>query len=74
MISNFYFWIFIKYRICPIGEKSLDLCKNKEGYLLDVIDQGGKNANEIAKQTLLEMKEKVGILRKLKWSINLSLN
>lgn len=32
-------------KVCPIGEKALDLCKNQEDMLLDIIDRGAKEAN-----------------------------
>lgn len=51
-------------RLCPIGEKALDLCQNNEDMLLDVVDQGAKEANKIAEQTLMQMKKQTFILRR----------
>ncbi|CDW71471.1 tryptophanyl-trna synthetase [Stylonychia lemnae] len=51
-------------KICPIGEQALNLCAKQEDYLLDVLDQGAKEANKEAEFTLKMMKEKVGILRR----------
>jgi tryptophanyl-tRNA synthetase len=39
-------------KVCPIGEKALDLCANHEDMLLDVVDAGAKKANEAAERTL----------------------
>lgn len=50
-------------QICPIGEKTLLLCEKHEDMMLDILDQGAKEADRQAKITLNEMKEKVGILR-----------
>jgi len=44
-------------KICPIGEKTLDLCRNKEDMILDVVDQGARAANERAENTLVQMKK-----------------
>merc|ERR1712086_105257 len=40
-------------KICPIGEKTLDLCMNKEDYLLEVVDKGAVAANLRAENTLV---------------------
>jgi hypothetical protein len=52
------------YRICPIGEKALNLCSKQEDYLLEVLDKGAKNAREVSNQTIVELKQRAGILRK----------
>ena len=51
-------------KICPIGEKALDLCANHEDMLLDVVDAGGKQANEAAERTLAQMKKQTDLLRR----------
>ena len=51
-------------KICPIGDKTLDLCVKNEDMLLEIVDQGAKDANEIANRTLAEMKRQVGLLRR----------
>lgn len=33
-------------KICPIGDKALELCSEHEDMLLDIVDQGAKKANE----------------------------
>ena len=35
-------------KICPIGEKALNLCENEEERLLEIIDQGAQKANKVA--------------------------
>ena len=32
-------------RICPIGDKAIDLCTNHEDMLLDIVDKGAEKAN-----------------------------
>ena len=44
-------------KICPIGDKTLDLCRNQEGMLLEIVDMGAKEANEVAERTLSQMKK-----------------
>ena len=51
-------------KICPIGEKALNLCENEEERLLEIIDQGAQKANKVAEQTMIQVKEKVGLLRR----------
>ena len=53
------------FRICPIGERALDLCAKQEDYLLEVLDKGAKQAQSQANETLHHMKEKANILRRL---------
>ena len=50
--------------VCPIGEKAMDLCRNQEDLLLEVVDQGARKANARAENTLAEMKKRVGLLRR----------
>ena len=52
-------------KICPIGEKALSLCEKEESRLLEVVDSGAKRANKVAEETLKELKEKVGLLRRI---------
>jgi len=35
-------------KICPIGDKAMQLCEKNEGLLLEVVDNGAKEANKIA--------------------------
>lgn len=35
-------------KICPIGDRALELCEKQEEMLLDIVDDGAKQANEIA--------------------------
>ena len=35
-------------RICPIGDKARDLCVKNEDLLLEIVDNGAKEANEHA--------------------------
>ena len=51
-------------KVCPIGEKALNLCEKEEGRLLEIVDQGAQKANKVAEQTMKQVKEKVGILRR----------
>ena len=39
-------------RVCPIGEKALNLCEKEEGKLLEVVDKGAQKANKVAEQTI----------------------
>ena len=32
-------------KICPIGDKALELCREKEDMLLEIVDMGAKEAN-----------------------------
>ena len=32
-------------RLCPIGEKAMDLIENQEEFLLEIADKGAKEAN-----------------------------
>ena len=43
-------------RVCPIGEKAMDLCQKDEGRLLEIIDDGARKANADAQKTLVKMK------------------
>lgn len=51
-------------KICPIGEKALELCSTQEDFLLETLDDGAKRAEIQAQATLKRMKEQVGLLRK----------
>ena len=44
-------------KICPIGDRTLELCQQHEGMLLEICDMGAKKANEQAERTLSEMKK-----------------
>ena len=44
-------------KICPIGEKALKLCEDEEDRLLEIIDEGAKNASIKASTTLAQMKQ-----------------
>ena len=35
-------------KICPIGEKAMSLCANQEAMLLDILDQGARQAQLVA--------------------------
>ena len=52
-------------KICPIGETALTLCEKEEGRLLEVVDTGAQKANKVAEETLRQLKEKVGLLRRM---------
>jgi len=39
-------------KICPIGEKAMNLCVKEEDKLLEIIDLGAKKANTQAEITL----------------------
>ena len=45
------------FRICPIGEKALKLCAHEEDHLLEILDQGAKDAQKEAEITLRLVKE-----------------
>ena len=51
-------------RVCPIGEQALNLCEKEEDRLLEIIDNGAVKANRVAEQTMRQMKERVGLLRR----------
>ena len=51
-------------KVCPIGERALEMCAKEEGKLLETIDDGARKANRHAERTLVEMKKKVGLLRR----------
>ena len=51
-------------KLCPIGERAMELCENQEDYLLEMVDQGAKKANVVDVQTLAQMKQHVDILSK----------
>ena len=51
-------------RVCPIGDKAMTMCATHEDQLLDILDQGAREASKAAELTLLEMKQKTGLLRK----------
>ena len=44
-------------KLCPIGEKAMDLCENSEDLLLEIVDKGAQDANKVAEQTLVQMKK-----------------
>ena len=52
-------------KVCPIGEKALTLCEKEEGRLLEIVDTGAQKANRVAEETLRQLKEKVGLLRRI---------
>ena len=39
-------------KVCPIGERALELCAKDEEMLLDIIDDGARKANRVAERTL----------------------
>ena len=51
-------------KVCPIGERSMELSDQTNGMLLEIIDDGAKKANKVAERTLVQMKKQVGLLRK----------
>ena len=51
-------------KICPIGERAMQMCATEEDRLLDILDEGSRKANNKAQVTLARMKEMVGILRR----------
>lgn len=51
-------------KVCPIGEKAMDMCATEEDKLLETIDDGARKANRVAERTLAKMKEQVGLLRR----------
>lgn len=40
-------------KICPIGEKALNLCETEEERLLEILDDGAKKAHAKAETTLV---------------------
>ena len=51
-------------KVCPIGEKAMDMCANEEDKLLEIIDDGARKATKVADRTLAQMKRQVGLLRR----------
>merc|ERR1740117_2677912 len=49
-------------KVCPIGERALTLCEKEEDYLIEVLDQGAKEAQAVAEGTLASFKQQMGIL------------
>ena len=43
-------------KICPIGEKAMKLCSDEEDRLLEIIDDGAKQAELQAQKTMMQMK------------------
>ena len=39
-------------RVCPIGERALNLCEKEEDRLLEIIDNGAQKASRVAERTL----------------------
>ena len=39
-------------KVCPIGEKALNLCEKEEDRLLEIIDSGAQKANIVAENTI----------------------
>jgi hypothetical protein len=33
-------------KICPMGEKALEMCENREDFLLETLDDGAKKARK----------------------------
>ena len=52
-------------KICPIGEKALQMCEKEQDKLLEILDLGAKRASVKADQTLAAMKSQVGLLRRI---------
>lgn len=50
-------------RICPIGEKAMQMCEFEEDRLLEILDNGAKDAAKNAEATLAQAKRQMGILR-----------
>lgn len=40
-------------KVCPIGEKALNLCHKEEDLLLEIIDDGARKANKVAERTMI---------------------
>ena len=53
-------------KICPIGESAMRMCANEEDRLLEILDEGAAQATNVAEQTLLELKQRAGLLRSRK--------
>lgn len=81
--SNFYpYYIFFRYKFVvadslishfnPIREKIDDYLKNPD-YLWSVLEAGSDKAAEVAEKTLDEVKEKVGLGKKLERRIGANL-
>lgn len=51
-------------KICPIGERAMNLCLNEEERLLEIIDQGARSAEKDAQETMVKIKRQVGLLRR----------
>lgn len=39
-------------KVCPIGEKAMNMCANEEDKLLEIIDDGARKANKVAEETM----------------------
>ena len=50
--------------ICPIGEAALQMIEKEEDRLLELLDEGAREAHQRAEATLLLMKQQMGILRR----------
>ena len=44
-------------KVCPIGERALELCSTDEDKLLEIVDAGAVKANKVAERTLSQMKK-----------------
>ena len=44
-------------KVCPIGERALELCSTEEDKLLEIVDAGAVKANKVAERTLAQMKK-----------------
>ena len=51
-------------KVCPIGERAIELCEKEEGRLLEILDDGARKADNVAQRTLAQMKSQVGLLRR----------
>lgn len=53
-------------KICPIGDRTIDLCMNKEDMLMEILDKGAEVANKTAERTMSQLKKQVGIYQRRK--------
>lgn len=51
-------------KICPIGERALTMCSTEEDRLLEVLDEGAREATRNAELTISQLKSQAGILRR----------
>ena len=51
-------------KVCPIGERAMNLCVKEEDRLLEILDEGASKASAVANTTMTAIKKQVGLLRR----------